>query len=280
MHDRPSCQVCAAPTGITRLCQAHRQRLWEMLAMVPALLDDLQVELMNASRKTQPHGRIRASSTRPLPVNLAASERLDDVRRLVGSGLRLLRPYQRPAAAAGTKARAAALVRHIDELVLCDAVGDFYHACEQTLRRAWRLCDLPAERVHLGTCACGASLTTYREPTDPNTHTRAERYHLCDCGLSYPVEATVEALARDADRDREHHRLTPAQIEQATDRRIRADRVRQWVCRERLTPDAAGRVRFGDVLDLELAAIQRAAEAAQKRAEAAARKAERELVAA
>lgn len=253
-----TCATCDRPVADAAVCAGCANRaaaglrdaadLWPELAVTIARLDRMGDPTPRAGRPA-PANPIRpggdpatdqATGWPPgLPVNLAASETADVVRNTITTWARHIAdevgadPPGDPAELMRWLAGRLEWARH--QPWAAEAIDELGEV-PKLLARAL---DRPPPRRYLGPCTCGADLYARR----------GAQHARCACGASAPVAevlATLDKLAR-------AHAYTASEIEAAY--RIRADRIRQWAARGRITQrgtDRLGRPLYllGDVLNL------------------------------
>ena len=232
-RDAAVCEACQVrPRHLSMLCPDCAADFEGHLHRLPRLRDELSAALVRqGGAAAGPSGGAALSS--PVPINLTASELLGELDRLT-SRLRAAVPAHR-------RRPGTTLVGHVGDLVLVEGIGALVAQLWWLYDRARRLSEPPAERVGLGACGCGQELFA------PTT----ARFTRCrDCGNVHDVQARLVNRSAVRERDFAEYWLTPVQVEAATSGRVRADRVRQWVHRDKIAVED-GKVRFGDVLDLE-----------------------------
>lgn len=259
------CGVCrvyptTAGTYLCEGCQLHLTRHWEQL---PGWLEDLRVELGNGSRKGSkvptPGGRSEVA----IPINLAAADLLGAIQKVVLAAIRLLPVHLRPLRGQQQGTYVRSLAHTVEAQARHPRVVEVARDLRALLAAAERLCDLPPERVGIGWC-CGEEMLSERSPADADGY-RTERSHTCPtCGAAYEVEAQLRAKARTTERDYEDTYLRPVDIDRLTDGRISRRRIGNWVARGKVSANEDGKVRLGDVLDIEEAAEDAARERRRK----------------
>src|SRR5690606_26020463 len=244
--DATVCTGCANRTA-TRLRDAAD--LWPELAVTIARLDRMGNPTPRAGRPAP------ASPIRPdgdpatdqvtgwpsgLPVNLFASEVGDAVRSTVTAWARHIADEVGADLPDGMPELLRWLAGRMEWVRDQPWAAEAIDELGEVPRLLARALDRPPPRRYLGPCGgCGTDL--YVRPG-------AQRVR-CACGASAPVDevlATLDGLTR-------AHAYTASEIEAAYG--IRADRIRQWASRGRITQhgtDRLGRALYllGDVLDL------------------------------
>lgn len=150
---------CGRPVRHPRtICEAHVNRLHQMLAEVPALTHHLELTRTRARAA----GLEGGGAGDALPWNDQASKILTALKATEVTWIRLLTEDRAvleewPADTIGACARW--LLRHLEALARHELAAD---AAEQLLdiaERGWDVVDIPPERVYLGPCpACGVDL--------------------------------------------------------------------------------------------------------------------------
>ena len=238
-----ACQVCGQAVHGAFVCTPCLDQLHGDLVAIPDEARDLLVELANQSRKGS-HGLARSADT-PLPYSPAASATLADLRNELVTACRTLAlddPRRLPGDT--IDAMAAWLDRHVDSVGQRMEGGDICRGMQRVRKRVARIVDTPPERVYIGDCTTCTEAGTLQAMYAP----RSETWHRCrDCGTVYAVAECLASLERFLS----DYRLTAAEVEVVTGRRVKAARVRKWRERGQIDSDGEGKVRFGDVLALE-----------------------------
>lgn len=136
---------CATPTadGIT-LCETHQTSLWALLGQIPDTLTDAEdtVARLDARRNT---GRGTTATT---PVNLEASQRVDELDGLLASWSRMVYEETGQAGDAG-----ADYLRHAwTHIIGQDWAGDMLDELDRAHRRVVACVDVPPSWSYLGKC--------------------------------------------------------------------------------------------------------------------------------
>lgn len=238
-----TCENCHREVDGAFVCVDCLDTLHGDLAAIPDLVRELHVELVNQSRKGS--GSRSRGSERGLPYSVQASALLSELRTELVGACRLVAlddPARMPADS--LTAMAAWLDRHLASVGQREGGGEVCTGMGRLVRRIRRAIDTPPERRYIGDCAT----CTDDGKVSPMYASHHEALHRCrECGTTYGVAESIEGLEMFL-RD---YRLTAAEVEVATGGRVRSARVRKWRQRGRIEADFEGKVRFGDVLDLE-----------------------------
>ena len=242
---------CGAPVPEAGLwlCRACEQDLVRHLTRAPSLLADLQDEARRATAKApSPGGR---SGERALPVDMGAV----DIRRALEAVLRDLEAMLPTPGPTGSSPRVvvARILGGLRTIRRRTEITVFARDLADATRRAVGKVDQQPERVMLGACHCGHTLTT----TQGAAHVRCRW-----CGAVWVVAELLEAR-RDAVLDElSDARLRAVDMEAALallGHPTPAATIRQWGARGRLVADGEGRYLVADALDLAERARLRAA---------------------
>lgn len=209
------------------------------LAALPGDVHELTVELTRQARKGR--GRGGRSADNPLPLNLAASRILTELRTLLVSEIRELTFGDMDRQPGGTwEAMCLWLTQAEQSIALREGGGEFCRELSRLRGKARRLVDTPPERVYVGQCDCLTTPPLYAPRDQAVVRCRT-------CGADWNVQDRLDQLEQEC-RD---FRLTAREVELATGGRIKASRVRKWKERGQVDIDTEGRIRFGDALGLE-----------------------------
>lgn len=254
-----TCANCDRPVADAHVCTGCANRAAARLRTAADLWPELAVTIARLDRMGDPTPRAGrpapASPIRPdgdpaadqvtgwptgLPVNLAASETADVVRNTVNTWARAIADEVGADLPDGMPELMRWLAGRMEWARHQPWAPEAIDELSEVPRLLTRALDRPPPRRYLGPCSeCKVDL--YVRPGA--TYTR------CACGASAPVAevlATLDKLTRT-------HAYTASEIEAAY--HIRADRIRQWAARGRITQrgtDRLGRPLYllGDVLDL------------------------------
>lgn len=239
------CLACGdRPTVDAFVCTDCLDQLHGDLVAIPGEEVDLIVELTNQSRKGGSQGMARSAETR-LPFSPMASALLGELRSELVGACRMVAlddPTRLPADT--ITAMAGWLDHHIQSVGQREGGGEFCNALGRLRRRIRVVVDSPPERVYIGDCP----VCMDNDVCSPMYAPRGEITFSCrQCRTDHNIAdamASLEEYLRD-------YRLTAAEVELVTGKRVKADRVQKWAVRGRIDRDSDGKVRFGDVLTLE-----------------------------
>jgi len=245
----PDATVCTACANRTAAGLREAADLWPELAVTIARLDRMGDPSPRAGRPAP------ASPIRPggdpatdkatgwpsgLPVNLAASETADVVRNTITTWARVVADEVGADPPDGMPELMRWLAGRMEWVRHKPWAAEAVDELGEVPRLLTKAMDRPPPRRYLGPCGgCKADLYARR----------GAQHARCACGATAPV---AEVLA-ELDKLARAHAYTASEIEAAY--RIRADRIRQWAARGRITQrgtDRLGRPLYllGDVLDL------------------------------
>lgn len=186
------CAVCAKPVNGASICRSDEERLERALGQIPALDDELQLTI---TRQTSMGGRNGSRSTsKPLPVNLDASEVADNLKATLVGWVRELEPdplFQPRNTLTGISRW---LMCHLGAIRVHVAAGVMYDEITYATAAAWRAIDRPPHRsrVHVSACldvSCDGDLKAYfptadYDEADESTHAKIT---CSGCTVSYPA---------------------------------------------------------------------------------------------
>lgn len=255
-----TCTACySRPAHNAVICQHCADQLHADLHAIPEVTRDLLVDLTGQARKSGTRAAVRRfGHEQPLPLNLAASRALDQLRHALAAACHSVADgldVQPPADRIG--AMTTWLLRHEASIGLRVDGGDTCRALGAALARARRICDNPPEKIYIGHCVC---TDQHGQPT--RLYARAgQRLHTCpnpDCGRQWDAAERYEDLQAElADyglTHRELETLLPAVPRSTLHRWLEGDPGRGQA--PKLTPqgttaDGEPVYRYGDVLALE-----------------------------
>lgn len=255
------CGACETnPAELAFICDGCRATLQGQLAGLPALCGDLHAALPRSSSGTAGGGGGAPSPSPGCPINLAVSDVLAELDDVLARFLQLVPRAHRPVARLTIEGRSRIIASSLTEVVLRPESGPLTAELWWLHQRIRSVLDPAVERVSIGVCGCGQAL--FAVPTDASKRCRV-------CGAVHNVQERLGEHSRTAEADYEDRALSPKQVSEATGGRITVSRVTTWLYREKLErhgdPDAPV-VRFGDVLELERATLERRERGRQRRA--------------
>lgn len=234
-----TCDLCGRPLDSGTVCAPCMDRARRALAMVPGLVPELSVALARLQRRGTAPGR-RTPGERPLPIDLRALEAGQGLHAVLIWWARAVTRTQGGTVAHLLVPGLATWLRHHAEVIRQrDDAHTFVAEITNAVARVRVVVDLPPDQTYVGPCEdCQADL--YTQP--------GRGWVTCPCGASYDVPARREhLLAQVSDR-----RASPVEISRALGTLAGVDVttsvIRNLANRGRITPDALGRYRVGDVL--------------------------------
>lgn len=259
--DTPSaCGTCGAPTGdASYLCRAHHELLAELLAGIPALVDDLEVTVTRQNRTvSERHGA--RSATTPLPWNehaaAVAAELAQTVNRasltVAGSEqderdrLVEVAAYDTANLARWLRRNPALVRRHPEAATVLAEIDD-------AVRVARRAVDRPPEHVFAG--PCGVELSDGRCCRgDVYGRPGASAAFCGDCGARFDAAQRREWMLSEIEEHATHSGLL-ASLVTGLGQPVGSSTIRKWAATGRLKVISVDRhrrklYRIGDVLEL------------------------------
>lgn len=253
-----ACRCHPSPLGF--LCDGCSADLRGQLRRLPAAYSELSQRLVK-SIGARPCDSVASSGGgsggSSAPIDLGVSQLISDIDRIIAGLLALVPAIHRPRFRVGIEGRTRVLSAHLGELLLRPEIGQLAADLYWITQRIERMLSPVGERIRLGRCECGSEIYA----------ARSERLRRCrDCRAVHVVADLVAAQETAAEANFADTYVTPAQASKATGGRITLTRITTWINRDKLatTGASSGRrlIRFGDVLELEQAALDRRRKAA------------------
>lgn len=249
MSEQACAAMCGQPTTGAMLCDHCEKTLTQHLAELPALAEHLRITITRQAILTNRNGSRSAETSIPWH-DKAANARTALLNDLWRWTLALREPAE-PLPRGGIDHLGRWLYTRINLILTWNQAGELAITLERHTNRCWHIMDRPADRIFAGICShptprglCETWL--YAQPGKPTVTCPT-------CGTHHDVAQRRETLRQAA----EDVLATAAEIARAVTwlgDHIRADRIRQWAARGRLTKraddDGHPLYRIGDVLDL------------------------------
>lgn len=264
-------QDCANPAE-ANLCRSHADQLAAALGAVADLAEDLDVTI---TRQSATGDRIGGRSAEtPLPYHDAASDARRDLHSVLSTWARDLwethgTPGELIPCSDTLPDMAAWISRHPTWCAAHPAAGELLDEITDAIARAWRVVDLPPERIYCGPCP-----SAWHQPENRalvaervDLYARPDRDHVTchDCGTVHDV-ADLRADLLSAARDTLATAIECARaLPELLGRELSANTIRTWAHAGKLTqhpadprdPRQRPRYLVGDVIDLATTTPQR-----------------------
>lgn len=261
---------CAAPDcahpAEANLCRSHADQLAAALGTVADLAVDLDITITRQAATGQRVGGRPAE--RPLPYHDAASEARRDLHATLAAWARdLWDTYGQPGEPVpcdDTLADIAAwITRHPSWIGAHPAAGELADELLDAIARAWRVVDLPPERVYCGPCPECREVDLYARP--------GRVVVTClECGAEHQVAELREFLLDAARQTYATAAECARALPELLGRELSANTIRKWAHAGKLTqhpadprdPRQRPRYLVGDVIDFATSTPQRRTTAA------------------
>jgi hypothetical protein len=181
------CRVCGRGAGTAYICAQCAEEWEKHLGNVPSLIEDLEIAAQRRVRLSaggQPGKRTKASEA-PLPVNLTAAQRLDELtNELVGQIRVMADTYNLDMPELGDDAAAMSrwLLCQADDLRLMPDANGLVEDLDRVMHDCIRTIDAPARRNYV--CQCTCKLAIWAAP--------GSKIVTCSCGKAYDIASTRE----------------------------------------------------------------------------------------
>jgi len=185
---------CTRPTrDVLLLCDQCAWEVERALADVPDLVDELTTTLTRQSKLGGGNGKSKSRAT-PLPYDVRASDRLDDLRTMLGGWTRVIvEDCDQTMPAGSLRAMARFLRSRADLIAKHEAAADIHEEITTAVRDGWRAVDRPAMRLFAGICLvddCDATLRARPGAVDV----------VCPkCGITHDVAERRATMRADLD---------------------------------------------------------------------------------
>ena len=235
------CVIDEEPADGAQLCRGCLDQLDARLREVPGLVDELEVTITRQDRVGVSAGGSKPTEM-PLPFNLGASDARVDLRDKLVSWCRDVAersgdsiPYVQDARNAAAVA-AQWLLDHLRAVAHHPAAGDLFEEITEAVWRAVKAVDQKPGRVFAGWC-CAA---LYAAPGRSTVVCR-------ECGTEHDVRASRDEM-RAALEDQTGTAAEVSRMLAAIGVSVTPARIRLWAHRDKLSRNADGTYRVGDVV--------------------------------